>query len=60
MIKKPKKQEISDGEENKKEEASNFKGNHNELTKLEDNAEQVAERFRIGCECSEWNCFDVS
>lgn len=30
-----------------------------ELTRLEDNAEQVADRFKLGCECAS-NCFDVS
>lgn len=36
------------------------KRNLDELTKLEDRAEQVAERFKIGCECVDYNCFEVN
>lgn len=30
-----------------------------ELTKLEDNISQVAERLSHGCDCTEANCFEV-
>lgn len=53
-------EELTDDNEEKGEDGIKFKGCHNELTKLEDNAEQVEERFKIGCECSDYNCFDVS
>ena len=31
-----------------------------ELTKLEDNVNEVMERLKIGCDCSDTNCFEVS